>query len=143
MCRVLVCVPDLSLPGGVTQLFNSLKLNNQPGFDYFCVNHNTGRYRILFLPLVYLSFISRSRRMDVIHLNPSMDARSFFRDMIFCILTRNFSTAKLIVYWHGWDYSFFEHIANHRVGQALFIATFGKADTHIVLGKRFAHMLDK
>jgi glycosyltransferase involved in cell wall biosynthesis len=138
MTRVLVCVPDLSLPGGVTQLFKTLNLNALPGVVYFSINYNASRFRFLFLPLVYFSFVFKARAIDLVHLNPSMVPRSFFRDMIFCALARNFSSAKLIVYWHGWDHPFFRRLANHSLGRALFAATFAQADTQIVLGTKFA-----
>lgn len=138
MTRVLVSVPDLSLPGGVTELFNALRLDREPGIEYFSVNYNTGRYRFLFLPLIYFRFLSRIGELDVIHLNPSMDFRSYWRDMIFCLLVRWFSAAKLIVYWHGWDQSFFDRMAYHAFGRMLFRATFGYADQQIVLARQFA-----
>ena len=54
--KVLITVPHLSLPGGVTGLFNLLKLNEKENIEYFSVNLTKGKWNKVLLPFVFLIF---------------------------------------------------------------------------------------
>lgn len=136
--RVLITVPFLSLPGGVTGLFNVLRMDKIDGIKYFSVNFNDKKWSILFLPFQYLRFIFKIRQFDVVHLNPSMDAKSFYRDSIFCFISKSLFGRKIIVYWHGWQSAFFHSIRMSPFKKKLFRYTFGKAEYHLVLANQFS-----
>jgi glycosyltransferase involved in cell wall biosynthesis len=138
---VLITVPHLSLPGGVTGLFNLLKLNKDPEIDYFSVNFNPKKWGVLFLPVVFLIFFLKVRKYDTVHINPSMDSRSFYRDLVFTYIAKSYYKKKTIIYWHGWQKEFFTKIYRSRFLTYIFKKTFGKADIQIVLAKEFAHNL--
>ncbi len=137
MSRVLITTPELSLPGGVTGLFNLLKLNENKEIEYFSVNFNTKKWSTLFLPIQYLRFFLKINKYDTIHLNPSMDAKSVYRDLVFCYISKSIFKKKTIIYWHGWQDDFFQKIKSTNFLKKLFLKTFGKADVQLVLAKSF------
>lgn len=139
--RVLVTVPDLRLPGGVTGLFNLLRLDADDSVAYFSVNFGVGRFRRLFLPYLYLGFLQRMVAVDVVHINPSLDAKSYFRDLIFCGIAKRIFSRRTIVYWHGWDERFARTLMSTRALRWLHAATFSRADVQIVLARTFAQDL--
>jgi glycosyltransferase involved in cell wall biosynthesis len=140
--KILVTVPHLSLPGGVTGLFNLLELNKNENISYFSVNFNTKKWSVLLLPIVYFKFIFFVRKVDVVHINPSLDAKSFYRDLVFCYISKLIFKKKTIIYWHGWQDVFFNKIKNSRFKKKLFQLTFGKADSQIVLATKFSKDLE-
>ncbi len=108
--KVLITTPELTLPGGVTGLFNLLKLDEVAGIEYFSVNFNSGKWSTLLLPIVYLKFLFKVGKFETVHLNPSMNAKSYYRDMVFAFIAKAIFKKKLIVYWHGWQTEFFQKI---------------------------------
>jgi glycosyltransferase involved in cell wall biosynthesis len=141
--KILISVPDLSLPGGVTGLFNLLKLNDYKNIIYFSVNFNSKKWSVLFLPFVYLKFIFKVKTFDVVHLNPSLDVKSFYRDLVFCFLSKVIFKKKTIVYWHGWQSDFFDNLYNSKIKTKIFQISFGKSDCQIVLANKFLYDLKK
>jgi glycosyltransferase involved in cell wall biosynthesis len=136
--KILVTVPHLSLPGGVTGLFNLLELNKNEKISYFSVNFNSKNWSVLLLPVVYLKFIFFVRKVDVVHINPSLDAKSFYRDLVFSFISKIIFKKKTIIYWHGWQDFFFNKIKKSTLKTKLFQLTFGKADCQIVLANKFS-----
>ena len=137
--KVLIAV----LPGGVTGLFNLLKLNQFEGIEYFSVNFNKKNGNIFFLPLVYFQFILRMLKVQVVHLNPSLDTKSFYRDMIFAFISKKIFKKKTIIYWHGWDDIFYVSIKNSKIKKFLFCKTFGIVDVQLVLANEFRNNIRK
>ncbi|MEO8254341.1 MAG: hypothetical protein ABI554_08110, partial [Flavobacterium sp.] len=106
--KVLITVPDLKKIGGVTALFNILKMEQHfENVSLFILNSTLPT--ILRIPLKYIDFIIKLKGIDVVHLNPSLNKKSFLRDAGFAWLTMLFSR-KLIVYWHGWEEEYEEKI---------------------------------
>lgn len=137
--RVLITVPDLLLPGGVTSLYNTLNMEQHyNNISYFNVN---GKGKSMFrFPLIYISFIIKLRSVDLVHLNPTLDRKSFLRDAVFAWLTLLFSK-KLIVYWHGWETTYEQKIINNKFLNWIIRNTFLKAKLSIVLGHIFEKKL--
>jgi len=137
--RVLINVPDLDRPGGVSALFNILKMDKHyPGIFNFCLHGKYGR--IIRVPLKYIEFTKKLRSVEIVHLNPSLDPKSFFRDAVFAWITIHFSR-KLIVYWHGWRDEFEKKIKGSIILRLIIKHTFLKADASIVLGTVFKQKL--
>ena len=139
--RVLVTVPDMRLPGGVTGLFKQLRLDSDKNVEYFSINFGVGRLRKLFLPYLYLRFALKVASFDVVHINPSLDAKSYFRDMVFCWISKRLFFRRTIVYWHGWDERFAQMLMSTNLSRWLHSVTFSYADVHIVLAKSFGRDL--
>lgn len=138
--KVLINVPNLSLPGGVTSLFNLLKLDKLENVEYFIVNFNKKKWGVVFLPFVYLKFVLSLKSVDIVHVNPSLNKKSFIRDACFSWLTLLFNK-KLIVYWHGWQDSYENKIAKSYFLKFILRRTFFKAHVTIALGKVFENKL--
>ncbi len=139
--RVLITVPHLALPGGVTGLFNLLKLNKKKNIQYFSVNSSKNKWGVVFLPFVFFNFFLKLRKIQVVHINPSLDAKSFYRDMVFTFMAKQLYKRKTIIYWHGWENEFYYKIKNSKILKFIFNNTFGVADVQIVLANEFGESL--
>ena len=142
--RILITVPQLNRPGGVAALYNILKLNNQPQIDYFEVHGNIpGKIlRPIDLLITYIKFCWKIRHYDVVHSNPSLTTKSFYRDAVFLRLARLFNK-KAVVYWHGWDDAFESKIKKSWWAGNIFKFTYAKANLSIVLGNVFYKKLQE
>lgn len=133
--KVLITVPDLKKIGGVTALFNILKMEQHfENVSLFILSSTLPT--ILRIPLKYIDFVTKLKGIDVVHLNPSLNKKSFLRDAGFAWLTILFSR-KLIVYWHGWEEEYEEKIKTNKLLRFINKHTFLKANTTIVLGTIF------
>lgn len=77
-------------------------------------------------------------RPALIHLNPSLKFKSFFRDGLFAWQAKKMGY-PLLVFWHGWDMDFERKVSGKFRG--FFQATFGRADGFIVLASEFQRKL--
>lgn len=137
--RILIVVPDLKKPGGVAALFNTLKIEKFcSGISLFSLSNSMPR--IIRIPYKFLEFIWKLKKNDIVHINPSLNKKSFYRDGFFSILARILKK-KLIVYWHGWECQFEQNIHSKKLQKIYFKYTFLKADMHIVLGSIFKQSL--
>ncbi len=143
MMRVLVLTPDLSQSGGVANYYNALNLNKLKGVEYFFVNKgNTASTftKIYYSIAIYIKFIYKIRERQLIHINPSLNLKSFYRDMVFIFLSRVFRK-KTVVFFRGWEECFQEKIERNRFSMFLFCHTYAKSTAFIVLGESFKHKL--
>ncbi|MEQ8857276.1 MAG: glycosyltransferase family 4 protein [Pseudomonadales bacterium] len=141
--RVLVLTPDLRLDGGVTNYYRTLELDRLPSVDYFFVNRPFTRTRLdklLCGLFIFGGFLWRSWRYSVIHVNPSFNPNSFFRDWAF-VLAAKIMRKKVVVFFRGWEDSFERRVDASRALSALFRLTYARADLVIVLGECFYRKL--
>jgi glycosyltransferase involved in cell wall biosynthesis len=141
--RILVLLPDLRIDGGVTNYFRTLELDRQPNITYFFVNRagtSSNVSRVLSAILIGLVFIRRVTRSDMVHVNPTLDFRSFYRDMWFIFVAKLFRK-RVLVFFRGWDQEFEQIIKRSRVRSALFRYTYGRVNAYCVLGQNFARKL--
>ena len=142
--RILITVPNLSLPGGVASLYNILKLDKINGIEYFFISGpkpGGSIFRFIELCLMYIRFFSKCfSSYDIIQVNPSLNKKSFFRDGFLIIISKLFNK-RALVYWHGWEVSFEERIVQNIWLRFYFNYTFLRADGHIVLGSVFKDKL--
>jgi len=134
--KVLILVPHLQNVGGVSYLYNTLKINQHDTIDYFEVQGKrkiAPALRCFEILYLYIAFLWKLPKYDVIHANPSLDRKSFFRDSVYVCLGKLFRK-KLLVYWHGWELEFEHKIRSKKVLHKYFQYTFANADMHIVLG---------
>ena len=137
--RILVLTPHLVQKGGVSNYFNTLSLDKYPGIKYYFVNNELANKlwkKILFLSFNYTKFIFTVLRYDLVHINPSLNFKSYFRDMVFVVISRLFFK-KIIVFFRGWDEKFESQIIKSKFQLFLFRATYGSVNGYIVLGDCF------
>ncbi len=142
--KILITVPDLRKQGGVTALFKMLNLNAHENVRYFNIHGNLPKLKVFrVIELIYLftkfSFIVAFK--DIVHINPSLDRKSFLRDGVFTFLAK-LMNKRVMVYWHGWQLEFEEKIYQERRLYLFFRKTFLKADMHVVLGNIFREKLE-
>ena len=78
--RVLINVPKLSNPGGVSVLYNLLKIQDRyNNVELFQIHSSLPS--VLGYLQKYLEFSRRIKSFDVVHLNPSLNKKSFLNDM--------------------------------------------------------------
>lgn len=137
--QILINVPDLKKPGGVAALFNILKMEQvYPNISLFILHNKLPS--IIRIPTKYVEFVFKLFNTDMVHLNPSLDRKSFLRDALFAWISIVFSK-KLIIYWHGWEETFEEKIRNNIFLSCIAKHTFFKAQSTIVLGTLFERKL--
>jgi len=151
---ILVLTSDTKEKGGVGNYYKCLELNQEKDIDYFFVN-NAGTtsimhpgnisklenfQKIISLLLKYLKFIFLVPRYKLIHINPSLTPHSFYRDLIFIILSKLYRK-NILLFFRGWDEKFEDKISNSGLLSFLFKKTFGSVDRIIVLGKVFEKKL--
>lgn len=145
MKKILVLVPDLRLPGGVTNYYNALKLETKADVSYFTVNSykpESGLATGFRLIAKYFSFFFNllTRKYKLIHVNPSLDRRSFYRDLGFILIARLFGK-DILVFFRGWEDKYEERIRKSRLRSFLFRISYAKARRFIVLSGSFKKKL--
>ncbi len=143
--KILVLTPDLSQSGGVANYYNALKLNEIKGIEYFFVNKAKARAtsvlsKIYYSVAIYIKFIYKIREKQLIHINPSLNLKSFYRDMIFIFISRIFRK-KVIIFFRGWEECFQEKIERNRFSMFLFRHTYAKGAAFIILSELFRQKL--
>lgn len=139
--RILVNIPDLDKPGGVAALFKILKLEQHNPNVYMFRLHNK-IWTVFRIPIKYMEFIFKLINTDIVHLNPSLNKKSFLRDAVFAWLALLFSK-KVIIYWHGWDVDYETIINKNKILKYVFQHSFLRATRTIVLGTLFEEKLRK
>lgn len=141
--RILVLTPYLSQSGGVANYYNTIELNEHPGIEYFFVNKQNTKSvleKAYYAIFIYLKFIIIAIRYQLIHINPSLNFKSFYRDMIFILISR-LLFKKVLIFFRGWEDGFEKTIQNSRLISLLFRHTYAKADRYIVLSEHFKRKL--
>jgi glycosyltransferase involved in cell wall biosynthesis len=137
--KVLINVPDLTRSGGVAGLFNTLKIQDRYDFVDLYNIHNSGN-RLIGLLAKYISFFFKSRKYSIVHINPSLGYKSFWRDALFMLIAR-INGCKTLVYWHGWEETFEKRVKDSFILLKLMQITFLRADGIIVLGTVFKNKI--
>lgn len=146
MKKTLVLVPDLSLSGGVSNYYRTLRLDREDNISYFVINKGGKQGTIATIFRLINNYISFSFKVlkegiQTVVINPSLDqGKSFHRDLVYvllsCLLRR-----KTIVFFRGWLNSYEEKIRQSRLKSFLFRQSYAKADHFIVLGGLFKKKL--
>ncbi len=80
----------------------------------------------------------KNKQPSLVHLNPSLNFKSFIRDGLFAWQAKQMGL-PLLVFWHGWNKDF--EITAEQKYLGFFHRTFGRADAHIVLASEFERKL--
>lgn len=144
--EVLVTIPGREQFGGVASYFQSVHLDDDDRVEYFDIYFGWAKaplvVRLFLIGLMYAKFLLRmlDRQVKVVHVNPSMEFRSLYREMAFCALARMFRK-KIIVYWRGWDDEVESSVFGSPLPRFLFRITYGRAERTLVLGTTFKKKL--
>ncbi len=138
-------MPDLKLPGGVTNYYKTIKLNKNSNISYFFVNRATAQSKVgvfFRLIIIYSKFLLKALfgKYHIIHINPSLDYKSFLRDSVF-VLISNFLNKKTLVFFRGWQEDYERKIRASRFKSFLFKISYARAQKYIVLSPVFRKKL--
>jgi len=144
--KVLITHPDFDDPGGVSNIYKQLHNKFKIPTLHFMVGKRTKESGLL--PRIfrifhdYYEFVKclRTNNIDLVHINPSLDLKSFMRDGMFALLAK-VNKKKIVAFFHGWQKSFEAHIERGFIW--IFKFFFGKCDAFIVLSKEFRKTLKK
>lgn len=81
------------------------------------------------------------KKMDVYHLNPSLRFNALIRDGGYLLVLKLSRTAKVLVFFHGWDKHVAETIRKTAWLRKLFLFVFSRADKIVVLADDFSKSL--
>ena len=122
---ILLLRPDATPPGGVVNYYRSVLhlLSSEFEVRSLIVGRRRGLlsnkllYPVRFLlDAIVLTSLLLTRRFDVCHFNPSMNAAAFYRDLVFMAIIAALSPAKLLVFFRGWDDDFYEKLLASPLG---------------------------
>ena len=139
--KVLINVPRVNqTKGGVIDYFDSLSVYFSNDIKYNYVGSKSASRYFVFLQLWdYIRYILIIiwYQPKLIHLNPSLDKKSIFRDAVFLILAKMLFR-KVLIFWRGWHEN-----TEEKVKPYLFRIIFNIADGFVVLAKSFKDKLLK
>ena len=143
--KTLILIPDLNLPGGVANYYNTLNLQTQENINYFTINIAKPQSvfaTILRLITNYFKFfyIIIRDRYELIQINPSLDWKSFYRDSVFILIARMLNR-KTLVFFRGWLDTYEKKIKKSKLKSFLFRCSYAKANRYIVLSSLFKKKL--
>lgn len=144
MYKVEVLVPFYKKKGGIANVYKTLTLNLENNIEYFYINTKTNSpfLKTIIILSKYLRFFISLYKYDLIHFNPPINKRAFYRDTIFISITILFRK-KFIVHIHGDNDDFYNKILNNKFLNKVFKRTFGSANKYILLGKVFINRYDQ
>jgi len=137
--KVLITIPDLKYPGGVTNYYKTIGLSKHEGIDYYYVNKYGVKLKPIYLLYRYIVFFIIVNKYDLVHLNPSFGKTATWRELFFLLISK-FRRKKVIVYFRGWDLKLEGRILRTPILKKLF-SFYNKADSFIVLGQIFKQKL--
>ncbi len=144
--KIMVLVPDLRIPGGVSNYYKTLKLDADPHVWYFVINEVEQQSAVaavirLFKKYCTFSYKLLKKEAKYVVINPSLDeGKSFYRDMVFILLTLLFN-CKPVVFFRGWFDPFEEKIRHSKFKTFMFNISYAKAYQYMVLGNTFKQKL--
>lgn len=142
--RVLITGPALRDEGGVANYYNAvlrhLTADPRVAVEYFELGSTKGSMGPLHPVADQAGFHRMLARFqpDLVHVNPSLTLKSFFRDGLLVDQARR-RRIPTVVFFRGWDRGT-EARVDRELGW-LFRRTFGRANGFIVLGSRFRDKL--
>lgn len=141
--NILILRPDFNDKGGVAAYYSKLKYGLSHCVEHYIIGRRPGE-KDLFKKITrvfrdYAIFIKKMSvgNYDVVHVNPSLDSRSFIRDGLFILIAKTFGK-KTITFFHGWHKAY-ENRINKKVW--LFRVLYGKTNLFIVLADEFKKAL--
>jgi len=144
MTKVLIVHPDFSRLGGIENYYRKLDPYLKVPHESFGNSRRRGEAGLVSRVWRILGDYRRfwlklsDADIDIVHLNPSLEPRMFYRESIFLLLAR-MRGKKTVVFFRGWSIGFQQQIDSGK--GRLFRLLYGKADVFIVLASSFADTL--
>ncbi|MDK9557291.1 glycosyltransferase family 4 protein [Marinobacter sp. M216] len=138
--KVLINLPSLALPGGVSNHYRGLQpyWRQEVFYNFTGGRHGLPGPIVLIFDYIKFLFLCITRRYKTVVLNPSLGRTAILRDAMFLRLAK-FFRLKVIVFFHGWDPAM-EKIINSNPD--FFRRKFGRANSFIVLASEFSDKLN-
>lgn len=137
---ILVTAPDLSDPGGVASFVRSIRPFIEE-WDILEVGSTKGkRSRFYHITDQYRFRNLAAKGYSLVHVNPSLNMKSFIRDGIFVWQAKQIGL-PVLAFFHGWRASFERTITRRLL--RFFHWTFGRADAFVVLASEFRRALHR
>ena len=139
--KILILIPNLKNIGGVGNYYKVLNLQVDDKIDYFEIGKSPNEsiiktiWRLIYNYTYFISVLLRFK-YDIIHVNPSLDSKAFYRDSLFVFFARVFRR-KILVFFRGWDDNFYKKINKSKIKKFIFDKTFLNATKIITLGQIF------
>ena len=139
MKKILLVIPDLTVCGGVANYYNIMLpyLNNSENFDIDILEVGTFGNKSIIIKIIKPLYDSyrffktvRKEFFDIIHINPSLDMKSFLRGGLFIKVAKR-KGSKVIVFFRGGD-KFLEKRVNRGI-VSIFKSVYKLSDVFIVL----------
>ena len=136
--KVLLLCPDLKGAGGVANYYRGLELQKESNIDSFYVNKvgASGIKSLIVMFFKWCNFFFKCSSYDIIHVNPSLDFKSFIRDAGFIFLAK-IRNKKVVTFFRGWEDGFEDKIRRSSILKRILILSYDKTDLFIFLGKIF------
>lgn len=135
--KIVFTVPWLQDRGGVASYYNGI-LPFLPRHTYFALEIGGSKsVGGIFHPATDQLRFRRTLKKwnpELVHLNPSLGFKSFFRDGLFAWQAKRLGY-PLVVFWHGWNKDFEKVVPKKYL--SFFKSTFGLADGFIILASEF------
>ena len=138
--EILLTTPALSDQGGVASYFNAIApfLADVNILEIGSTKGGKSRFYHITDQLRFRKAISA--RPALVHVNPSLNIKSFIRDGLFVWQAKR-KGLPVLVFFHGWRKDF-EQVVSSRL-LWFFKRTFGQADAFIVLASEFKKVLQQ
>lgn len=142
--KALICVPELSKPGGVANYYRALESKLTPNHSYFTrgargPNEGLLPEMVRLLNDYFRFFVELlSRRYSLVHINTSFGRYGVLRDAVFILISKIFGL-KVLVFFRGWDRAYESKVADAKF--SLFKRIFFIADGFVVLASEFKDRL--
>jgi len=145
--KIMILVPHLKGIGGVQNYYNTLKLEDNINAYYFSVNalHKQSKFKKAFRIIYnYILFFYKviKHKIHLIHINPSLEYKSFYREAVFILLSRLLKR-KILIFFRGWREDFEKQIQKSAFKRFIFRISYAKADKYVVLSTLFKNKLIK
>jgi len=143
--HILITLPSLEDPGGVAGYYNAI-LPHLPDkkltVSTLEIGSTKGGGQRLYLLTDQLRFhyATKKHRPHLVHVNPSLDIKSFIRDGLFIFQAKR-KKLPVIVFFRGWQKNF-ERVVQSRL-RFFFNCTYARADSFIVLANEFKTTLQR
>lgn len=142
MKKVLIVVPDLNLPGGVSNYYKTLKLDDHKDIRYFNINGGIFKNTVLRLIERNVSFFFLLFKFKIVHVNPSLLNKAFLRESVLIAISL-LHRKKIIIFVRGWSNDFENKIHTNNIYNRIFRLLWCKANLFIVLGNVFKSKIQK
>jgi glycosyltransferase involved in cell wall biosynthesis len=105
--KVLLITLSKNSYGGVVEYNNGVLVNSNCNISSFSttsgfVKSNFLKFFVLFFDVIRLISILSRKKIELVHVNPSLSINSFIRDAMFVFVAKLFNK-KIFVQWHGWN----------------------------------------